>query len=146
MVVGIALGSAAPSPDWTWRVAPGCDPRLDSVFAGDNGIVGQILRLYDGGSRQGVYMPEPRVRAQVQLLRRLLIGSLRSLVPSVDQGSIDQVLTQEPGLEFIGPKHVTYNHTVCTGVAKFIRSFCQFATAPDDDLVRFHKAGNLHWH
>jgi hypothetical protein len=57
-----------------------------------------------------------------------------------DQWRIDQVFAQEPGLQFVGAKHITHHQIVGAGVAQFGGKLRQFPAIGDDELVPVQQA------
>jgi hypothetical protein len=57
-----------------------------------------------------------------------------------DQRRIDQVFAQEPGLQFVGAKHITHHQIVGAGVAQFGGKLRQFPAIGDDELVPVQQA------
>jgi hypothetical protein len=63
-----------------------------------------------------------------------------------DQGHLDEVLTDEPGLEFVGPEDVTDDQVVGALIARFVGGVGDVEAALDDDFVGFEEAGDLDGH
>jgi len=63
----------------------------------------------------------------------------------MNQWFINQVLAQEPGLEFVGPEDVTDHQIIRPLITQLVSSISKFPALANDYLVRIQQPGNLHW-
>src|SRR5437870_7616472 len=61
------------------------------------------------------------------------------------QRRADQVLTQEPGLQFVAAKHVAHDHVVSSLIAQLVCSLGQLTAMTNNDLVRIQQPRDDHW-
>ena len=84
----------------------------------------------------------PRVPAHAWC--RVVFGAgLRSLFSFEDQRHLDEVLAEEPGLEFVGAEDVADDEVVGALLAGLVGGFGDVEAALDDDLVGLEEAGDL---
>src|SRR5580658_5137622 len=81
--------------------------------------------------------------ASIPTTNQIVLCSLPQWL-SFHQRSINQVLAQEPHLEFAGAKHIADHQIISAIVAQFIGALREFAAVGNDDLVRVQQAGQLY--
>ena len=64
----------------------------------------------------------------------------------VYQRHFDQVLTEEPCLQFVGAQYIAHHHVIGSVIPNFIGAVGQLPAFPDDDLVRIQQPRNLNRH
>src|SRR5260370_31703537 len=62
------------------------------------------------------------------------------------EGHIDQVLAQEPDLQFIAPQYLAYHQIVGSIIAQLVAAACQITAGANDDLMCIQQAGELNWY
>jgi hypothetical protein len=107
-------------------------------------------RRLDAGLYLKIHSPETlrpgRVISGVLVIFLVIFVDYFSGLFFEDQRHLDQVLADEPGLEFVGAEDVADDEVVGALVAGFVGCFGDVEAALDDQLVGFEETGDLDGH